>query len=78
MRCFPAPRCMRQSERRHDQHQRQILRTQIRETVRLIKTGALLELIFEAAKAGVLHDLLAVLLEAEQGKFLSNRKVRRT
>ena len=62
---------MRQSERRHDQHQRQILRTQIRETVRLIKSGAHQELIFEAAEAEGLHDLVAVLFEAEQEKFLA-------
>ena len=43
------------------------------ETVRLIKSGAQLELISEAAEAEGLHDLVAVLFEAEQEKFLANR-----
>lgn len=40
------------------------------ETVRLIKSGAQLELISEAAEAEGLHDLVAVLFEAEQERFL--------
>ena len=44
------------------------------ETVRLIKSGAQLELISEAAEAEGLHDLVAVLFEAEQEKFLTDRK----
>ena len=43
------------------------------ETVRLIKSGAQLELISEAAEAEGLHDLVAVLFEAEQEKFLATR-----
>lgn len=44
------------------------------ETVRLIKSGAQLSLISEAAEAEGLHDLVAVLFEAEQEKFLADRK----
>lgn len=45
------------------------------ETVRLIKSGAQLELISEAAEAEGLHDLVAVLFEAEQERFLEKRSI---
>jgi len=44
------------------------------ETVRLIRSGAQLELISEAAEAEGLQDLVTVLFEAEQEKFLADRK----